>query len=85
MLPYSIINHPGHTIPHMTLAIATQLDVFPIFDPELAFGEHLIIGMAFVGGRLVREYALRRLFAQISLARHSGDDDGHPEPAPIRR
>jgi hypothetical protein len=44
------------------LAIATQLAVFPLFGLEAAFGEHLAIGLAFVGVSLARGYALRRLF-----------------------
>jgi hypothetical protein len=44
------------------LAIATQLVVFPVFDIEAALGEHLAIGLAFVGVSLARGYLLRRLF-----------------------
>jgi len=47
------------------LAIATQLAVFPLFGIEVALGEHLAIGMAFVGVSLARSYALRRLFERI--------------------
>jgi hypothetical protein len=53
------------------LAIATQLAVFPLFGLEAAFGEHLAIGLAFVGVSLAREYALRRLFEAIRV-RQSG-------------
>jgi hypothetical protein len=53
------------------LAIATQLAVFPLFGLEAAFGEHLAIGLAFVGVSLVRGYALRRLFEAIRV-RQSG-------------
>jgi len=44
------------------LAIATQLAVFPMFGIEAALGEHLLIGIAFVGVSLARGYLLRRLF-----------------------
>jgi len=47
------------------LAIATQILVFPWFGLEVAFGEHLAIGMAFVAVSLARSYLLRRLFALI--------------------
>jgi hypothetical protein len=53
------------------LAIATQLAVFPLFGLEAAFGEHLAIGLAFVGVSLARGYALRRLFEAIRV-RQSG-------------
>jgi len=39
--------------------------VFPLFGIEAAFGEHLAIGMAFVGVSLARGYILRRLFEAI--------------------
>jgi hypothetical protein len=47
------------------LAVVTQIIVFPWFGLEAALGEHLAIGMAFVGVSLVRSYLLRRLFALI--------------------
>ena len=47
------------------LAVVTQIIVFPWFGLEAALGEHLAIGMAFVGVSLVRSYLLHRLFALI--------------------
>jgi hypothetical protein len=47
------------------LAVATQIIVFPWFGLEAELGEHMAIGMAFVGVSLVRSYLLRRLFALI--------------------
>jgi hypothetical protein len=47
------------------LAVVTQIIVFPWFGLEAALGEHMAIGMAFVGVSLVRSYLLRRLFALI--------------------
>jgi hypothetical protein len=47
------------------LAIATQLAVFPLFGLEAAFGEHLAIGLAFVGVSLARAYMLRRVFERF--------------------
>jgi hypothetical protein len=47
------------------LAIATQLAVFPLFGLEAAFGEHLVIGLAFVGVSLARAYLLRRVFERF--------------------
>ena len=44
------------------LAIATQIVVFPWFGIEVALGEHLAIGLIFVGVSLARGYLLRRLF-----------------------
>jgi hypothetical protein len=49
------------------LAIATQIVVFPWFGIEAALGEHLAIGLAFVGVSLARGYLLRRLFETIRM------------------
>jgi hypothetical protein len=58
----SLLEAATNVIVGYVLAIATQLVVFPIFDLEAALGEHLAIGLVFVGVSLARGYALRRLF-----------------------
>jgi hypothetical protein len=67
------------------LAVVTQIIVFPWFGLEAALGEHLAIGMAFVGVSLARSYLLRRLFERITVAIRSGGHGEHGEPAPHRR
>ena len=47
------------------LAIATQIVVFPWLGIEVALGEHLAIGLIFVGVSLARGYLLRRLFERL--------------------
>ncbi|MBO6885469.1 MAG: hypothetical protein JJ869_18100 [Marivita sp.] len=49
------------------LAVITQIMVFPWFGLDAAVGEHLAIGLAFVGVSLVRGYLLRRLFEAIRV------------------
>lgn len=49
------------------LAIATQIVVFPWFGIETGLGEHLTIGLAFVGISLARGFLLRRLFEAIRM------------------
>lgn len=49
------------------LAIATQIVVFPWFGIETGLGDHLTIGLAFVGVSLVRGFLLRRLFEAIRM------------------
>ena len=61
----SMVEAVANVIVGYALAIATQLAVFPLFGIEAALGEHLAIGLAFVGVSLVRSYALRRLFERI--------------------
>ena len=39
----------------------------PIHSLEAALGEHLTIGMAFVGVSMARSYLLRRLFEAILM------------------
>ena len=61
----SLVESITNVVVGYVLAIATQLVVFPLFGIEAAFGEHLAIGMAFVGVSLARGYILRRLFEAI--------------------
>ena len=61
----SLVEFITNVVLGYALAIAAQLAVFPLFGIEAALGEHLAIGLAFVGVSLVRSYALRRLFERI--------------------
>ena len=45
-----------------TLAVVTQIVVFPWFGLHASLGENLALGGVFVGISLLRSYALRRLF-----------------------
>ena len=61
----SLIEATTNVVVGYVLAIATQLAVFPLFEIEAAFGEHLAIGLAFVGVSLARGFLLRRLFEAL--------------------
>jgi hypothetical protein len=61
----SLIEAVTNMIVGYGVAVVSQNIVFPWFGLEAALGEHLAIGMAFVGVSLVRSYLLRRLFALI--------------------
>jgi hypothetical protein len=61
----SLVESLANVIAGYVLAIATQLAVFPLFGLEAAFGEHLVIGLAFVGVSLARAYLLRRVFERF--------------------
>ena len=61
----SFIEATTNVVVGYVLAILTQLAVFPLFGLEAALGEHLAIGMAFVGVSLARSYLLRRLFERL--------------------
>ena len=58
----SLVEAVANVVVGYTLAIATQIVVFPWFGIETGLAEHLTIGLAFVGVSLVRGYVLRRLF-----------------------
>jgi hypothetical protein len=61
----SLVESITNVVVGYALAIVTQLAVFPLFGIEAALGDHLAIGLAFVGVSLARSYALRRLFERI--------------------
>lgn len=63
----SLIEAATNVVVGYVLAILTQLSVFPWFGIEAALGEHLAIGLAFVGVSLARGYLLRRLFEAIRM------------------
>ena len=58
----SLVEATANVVVGYVLAIATQIIVFPLFGLDAALGEHLAIGMAFIGVSLARSYLLRRLF-----------------------
>ena len=61
----SMVEAATNVVVGYVLAIATQIVVFPLFGLEAALGEHLAIGLAFVGVSLARGYLLRRLFERL--------------------
>ena len=63
----SMVEAATNVVVGYVLAIATQIVVFPWFGLEAALGEHLTIGMAFVGVSMARSYLLRRLFEAILM------------------
>jgi len=63
----SFVEAATNVVVGYVLAIATQIVVFPWFGIEAALGEHLAIGLAFVGVSLARGYLLLRLFETIRM------------------
>ena len=63
----SLVESTTNVVLGYVLAIATQIVVFPWFGIETGLGEHLTIGLAFVGVSLVRGFLLRRLFEAIRV------------------
>ncbi len=63
----SMVEAAANVVVGYVLAIATQIIVFPWFGIETGLGEHLTIGLAFVGVSLARGFLLRRLFEAIRV------------------
>lgn len=63
----SMVETAANVVVGYVLAIATQIIVFPWFGIETGLGEHLTIGLAFVGVSLARGFLLRRLFEAIRV------------------
>ena len=63
----SLVEATTNVVVGYALAIVTQIIVFPWFGIETGMGEHLAIGLAFVGVSLVRSYLLRRLFEAVRV------------------
>jgi len=61
----SLVEAATNVVVGYVLAIVTQIVVFPLFGLDAALGEHLAIGLAFVGVLLGRGYLLRRLFEHL--------------------
>ena len=62
----SMVEAATNVVVGYVLAIATQIVVFPWFGITAALGEHLAIGLVFVGVSLARGYLLRRLFEWLA-------------------
>jgi len=50
-----------------SVAVGTQLAVFPLFGIEASLSDNLGIGLVFTAVSIVRSYTLRRVFNRISL------------------
>lgn len=60
----SLVEAATNVVVGYSLAIMTQIVVFPWFGIETGLTEHLTIGLAFLCVLLVRGYLLRRLFVK---------------------
>jgi len=58
----SLIEAITNVVVGYTLAVMTQIVVFPWFGLQVSLGDNLAIGALFVMISLLRSYALRRLF-----------------------
>ena len=76
----SLVEAITNVVVGYVLAIATQIVVFPWFGLEAALGEHLAIGLAFVGVSLARGYPLRRVFERLGRGPPPADSQRHESP-----
>ena len=63
----SLVEAVANVVVGFVVAMVTQIVVFPWFGIETGLGEHLTIGLAFVGISLARGFLLRRLFEAIRM------------------
>ena len=63
----SLIEAMAKVVVGFGLAIATQIDVFPLFGLQASLGDNLALGSVFTAISLARSFALRRLFEAIRV------------------
>jgi hypothetical protein len=76
----SLVEAAANVVVGYGLAIATQIAVFPWFGIEAALGEHLAIGLVFVGVSLARSYLLRRVFEGLGKGPPMVDSGRYESP-----
>ena len=64
----SLIEAVTNVVVGYSLAVATQIAVFPSFDLHPSLSENLALGGVFTGISLARSYALRRVF-EVAMRR----------------
>ena len=61
----SLIEAITNVVVGYTLAVVTQMLLFPWFGLHASLGDNLALGLVFTAISLVRGYALRRLFTKF--------------------
>ena len=69
----SLIEATTNVAVGFSLAIATQMLVFPLFGLRASFADNLALGSIFTGISLARSYLLRRLFEAIRVRSPRGE------------
>lgn len=65
----SLVEAGANVTVGFTVALATQLVVFPVFGLEATLGENFAIGGVFTAVSVVRSYLLRRAFEALRIRR----------------
>jgi hypothetical protein len=60
----SLIESGANIAVGYTVALASQLLIFPLFDIHVPFSDNLMIGAWFTAISLLRSYAIRRWFTK---------------------
>ena len=81
----SLVESVANVIVGYSVAVVTQILIFPVFGLHTTLAQNLKIGLIFTAISIARSYVLRRLFEGIRVANRSGDRGGHAEPAQTRR
>lgn len=70
---HSLIESVANVAIGYSVAIFSQLLIFPLFDIEVSFSQNLQMGLLFTIISLIRSFALRRVFNKITTKQMEGD------------
>lgn len=63
----SLVESLANVLVGYSVAVVTQVLVFPLFGLHVPLADNLLIGIVFTGVSLVRSYALRRSFEVLRV------------------
>ena len=69
----SLVEAIANVVVGFTVALLTQILVFPLFGLQVSLPENLAIGLLFTTVSIARSYALRRLFEEIRAKAPASD------------
>lgn len=81
----SLLEAIANVIVGYSVAVVTQILIFPIFGLHTTLGHNLAMAGMFTGVSLIRSYLLRRAFEAFRGSSRSGDRGGHGGSVPSHR
>jgi len=71
----SLVESVANVIVGYSVAVMTQILIFPIFGLHTTLADNLKIGAIFTGVSIARSFALRRVFEAIRMRRKKPADE----------
>ena len=68
----SLVEAITNVIVGYSVAVVTQILIFPIFGLHTTLAQNLQMGLLFTGVSIIRSFLLRRLFEAIRVAKPEG-------------